>query len=424
MHCFGLRRIGTLRPFLVAILFGCASIVCPSVSQAATPFFDMEEVVSGGSNFDGIFTCGLNSSGGIKCWGVNDSGQLGDSSLTASTVPVTVTGLASGALQVAAGRAHACAVVSGGAVKCWGKNTYGQLGDNSTTTRNSPVDVSGLSSGVSRVFAGSEHSCALKTNGALVCWGRNQTSQLSGTGASTCAGENCSLVPLTVYGSGVLDAAAGSYHTCAVVTGGAATCWGNNYYGQLGNNSTSDSASPVSVTGLSSGVTQITAGNVHSCALNSDGEVLCWGANGAYELGYESVSVCDGGMIDCSKVPDYVTESGGSNVSSIAQISTSPLGSHNCAVTLTGGARCWGSNINQELGNTASDDCLAGVNNCSKSPITVHDNGSGIVHISAGDDYSCAVTSSGSIRCWETATIFRLIRSVSMITFRFPATLL
>jgi alpha-tubulin suppressor-like RCC1 family protein len=152
-----------------------------------------------------------------------------------------VWGLTSGVANVAAGDNHTCAVVNGG-LKCWGDNETGQLGDNTTAIRHSPVQVAGLTSGVTAVTAGTLFTCAL-VNGGVQCWGRNNWGQLGDNLA-----EASSLVPVQVVGltSGVTAVAAGFGDACALVNGGV-QCWGYNNDGELGDNSTIESHVPVQV---------------------------------------------------------------------------------------------------------------------------------------------------------------------------------
>lgn len=224
--------------------------------------------------------CALGTDGGVRCWGLNASGQLGSGSTTISSLPLAVTGLSSGVGAIAAGGFHTCALLSNGEVRCWGLGENGQLGNGAAADSSVPVEVSGLSNGAAAVAAGAYHSCALATQGGVECWGFNESGQL-GNGTTS-----DSSVPVPVTGLASVEAvAAGDYHTCALGSDGGVVCWGSNDSGQLGEGTTSNSSIPVPVTGLASGVEAIAAGRFHTCAVVTGGAVLCWGNNFAGQLG-------------------------------------------------------------------------------------------------------------------------------------------
>ena len=226
----------------------------------------------------GFHTCAVTSGGGVKCWGDNVAGELGNGTTTDSSVPVDVSGLSSGVVATAGGIFHSCALTNGGAAKCWGRNNTGELGNGTTTSSSIPVDVSGLSSGVTAIAGGIDHTCAVTSGGRVKCWGV-QPGSTSETTYST--------IPVDVSGlsSGVTAITAGWFYSCAVSSGGAAKCWGINIFGELGNGTTGNSLVPVDVSGLSSGVTAITARFGHTCALMSTGGAKCWGLNDSGQLG-------------------------------------------------------------------------------------------------------------------------------------------
>ena len=319
-------------------------------------------------------TC-VTSSGAVKCWGDNYYGQLGDGTNNTSNVPVNVSGLSSGASEISAGGWHTCALTDSGAVKCWGDNGDGQLGDGTTTNRNVPIAVSGLSSGIIAIAGGGDHTCALASSGAVKCWGDNEYGQL---GDGTTVNRN---VPVNVSGlsSGIIAIAGGGAHTCALASSGAVKCWGDNEYGQLGDGTNNDSNISVNVSGLSSGIIAIAAGGEHTCALTSSGALKCWGANGDGQLGNGRSNV----PVDVSGLSSGI-------------IAISAGGVHTCALTYSGAVKCWGFNWYGQLG-----DGTGGYwRNDSNVPVAVSGLSSGISAISAGWYHTCALTDSGAVGCW------------------------
>lgn len=276
-------------------------------------------------------TCAVTTQGSVKCWGSNHDGQLGDGTTVDRVAPITVSGLATGMRAVVAGEQHTCGLTVAGGVQCWGSNHKGQLGDGTTDNKNSPVDVPGLTAGVSTLAAGSQHTCAVTIAGEVKCWGDNQDGQL---GDGTAIGKS---TPVEVAGlTNVVRAiAAGASHTCVLTVTGGVKCWGSNHHGQLGDGSVNARVTPLDVAGLTSNISAIAAGKQHSCALDTSGTVRCWGDNRHREVGDESES---------EKVrPVEMTE-----LKNTAR-AIAAGGQHTCALTLDR-VRCWGSNEYGQVG--------------------------------------------------------------------------
>src|SRR5436190_1932817 len=237
----------------------------------------------------GFHACMRLPDGTVQCWGRDTFGQLGngDGNLADSSVPVAVRGLTT-ATRVVTGDSHTCALLGDGTVQCWGVGDSGQRGDGTFNNISTvPVAVVGLSNAVA-VAARGYHSCALLGDGTVRCWGRNADGQLGdGTVADPATGPPGSSTPVQVSGiTGAAAVIAGGYHTCALFADGTAQCWGRNDDGQLGDGTFTRSSTPVRVGGLT-GAAAVTGGFYHTCALLGAGTVKCWGAvgNGFGQLG-------------------------------------------------------------------------------------------------------------------------------------------
>jgi len=240
----------------------------------------MEGITDAVSVSSGAYhSCALKADGSVWCWGENSSGQLGNGTTTSSIItPVLVSGLTQ-ATGITAGWYHSCAVLQGGALYCWGKNDYRQLGDGSTINRSLPVAVTGLSA-VSEAAPGRYFTCAIRTDGTVWCWGANWRGQL-GNGTTTSSG-----TPVQAGGiSSAISLSAGESHACAVLANGTVRCWGDNGEGCLGIGTVDGIVeNPTAVTNLS-GARRVTAGSSHTCALLTTGRARCWGSNYWGQLG-------------------------------------------------------------------------------------------------------------------------------------------
>lgn len=225
-------------------------------------------------------SCALFTDGHVACSGLNSSGQLGDGTKTDASVPVTVSGLA-GVQQIAAGANFTCALLADQTVSCWGINAAGDFCSGAQDVQAKPVSVAGVSNAV-KITAGSAHACALLASGSVTCWGSNDRGQLTAPSPASSPCVAYAHGPITAPSlNGVVDVSAGDGHTCALLATGTAVCWGYNKYGQLGDGTTNDHATPQAVPGLS-GIAQLVAGYMDTCAIVADGALECWGAVNPY----------------------------------------------------------------------------------------------------------------------------------------------
>ncbi|MBN1439616.1 MAG: PD40 domain-containing protein [Anaerolineales bacterium] len=322
-------------------------------------------VAAGGSH-----TCAITKRNGLSCWGNNEHGQLGDGTVTDSSRPVEVAGLSGGVKAVALGWGHTCAVTLKGAVKCWGYNKNGELGNGLTADSATPVDVESLGSGVTAIAAGDDHTCAVTGGGGVKCWGYNAYGQLGdGTTESRA-------FPVDVAGvtGGATAVAAGWGHTCLLTIRGGVMCWGNNEGGQLGNGRPEPMRFKIAdVSGLTAGVSAIAAHGGHTCAMTAEGGLKCWGYNKYGQLG--------DGTSENRNLPAAVNR--------IGQVVAVALGSNHTCALARDIAACWGDNFTGQLGD--------GTQTTHPEPVPVAED---LIAIAAGGAHTCAVTAGGGVRCW------------------------
>jgi alpha-tubulin suppressor-like RCC1 family protein len=359
-------------------------------------------------------TCALTNLGTVRCWGAASYGRLGypgngtnigDDETPKSAGEVNVGGTVT---QVVAGELHTCALLSTGGVRCWGSGTQGQLGYGNTRTvgdDETPASAGDVPLGAKAtvIAAGQYHSCALLQTGAVRCWGLGTAGRL-GYGNTNTIGDNeapssAGDVPL---GGAALAITAGREHTCALLSGGKVRCWGNGVNGQLGYGVVSksivgDDEAPSSAgdVPLGGAAIAIVAGGSRSCAIVSGGKVRCWGSGAFGGLGYGNTR-----SIGDDEPP---STAGDVNVGgSVVQLA---LGSsHSCARLDSGSVRCWGYGANGALGYASTFNVGDATTPTSAGDLQL---GGSALQVSAGQNHSCAVLSSG-VKCWGLGALGRL----------------
>ena len=363
--------------------------------------------------------CAVLSSGGVKCWGDNSTGELGSGDNdtgpqtcylgACSTTALTVTGI-SNAKSLTPDFGGFCAVLKSGGVDCWGDNSADDLGDGSDTAPDCsgscsdvPVAVTGMTDAASLASAGDGY-CAVLTSGGVDCWGDNSEGEL-GTGSDTgpnCSGY-CSNVP--VAATGITDAASLASDEdgyCAVLTSGGVDCWGDNSEGELGagiDNTGPDtcgdfgcSTTPVAATGITDAASIDSATNGY-CAVLTSGGIDCWGINNLGQLGDGSDTGlnCSGGCSDAPVAVSGITDA----------VSVTNDGYAYCSSQTGGHVDCWGDNEDGSLGvgaGQAPDSCID-THDCSTVPLITAFND--VASFSNNEwDSICGVLASGHLDCW------------------------
>jgi alpha-tubulin suppressor-like RCC1 family protein/signal transduction histidine kinase len=345
-------------------------------------------------------TCGIYE--GISyCWGNNTYGQIGDSTINASTSPVQVVmdGALSGKIlqSVSVGTSFSCALATDGTVACWGRNDAGQLGNGTLVNSRVPVAIksSGALAGKSIISltAGGSNACVVASDNRAYCWGENASGQL-GNNTTTQSSE---AVPVTVTGaiSGktIVSVSTSSSFSCAVSSEGIAYCWGSNSLGQLGNNDMGvNSLVPVQVdmTGVIAGksISTLSIGSNFACVTTNDTRAACWGRNLYGQLG-------NGNKMD-APAPVLVNNTGALENEKIRSINAGS--SMSCAVTISFKATCWGLNTNGQLGDGTTSNSIVPVNVSTESVLS----GKKITSVSSKGAYTCATSYDGRSYCWGT----------------------
>jgi len=343
---------------------GCTDSDVKTASYTATGAFTNSAVAGGGNH-----SLVLKTDGTVWSFGLNSNGQLGDTTTTTRKTPVQVAGL-TGVTAIAAGFAHSVALKSDGTVVAWGANSDGQLGDGSTTQRTSPTAVPGLT-GVVAIATGANHTLALKSDGSVVAWGDNSHGQI-GDSTNT---DRTSPVAVSSLSSGVTAIGAGFYHTLAVKSDGSVVAWGENGNGQIGDGSQTARWVPTAVASLS-GVVEVAGGGFHSLARKSDGTLVGWGLNNFGQLG-------DG--TNTQQLTPVAT----SSLTSVASVRGGQY--HSLALKTDGTTWSWGNGSSGQLGD--------GTTAARSTPSQIAGLPT-IAAIDAGDNHGLAVGADKSVWAW------------------------
>ena len=381
----------------------------------------------------GFHTCAIREDGSLICWGSDQYGQLGnggngywDNSPGDQATPPLESALDLGpnrtALEVSAGADHTCVILDNGDIKCWGSNQYGQLGNGQTSYEYSiPSSVVDLGDGRTAVSLGkggtSYHACAILDNGDLKCWGRDDYGQIGDGGTVSqqypynygdYLSEPSDPIDLGT-GRTAVAVALGAYFTCAILDNGSVKCWGQDFYGQLGDGGTSTHmGSPVSVDlGPGRTAVAITASREHACAILDTGDVKCWGANGKGQLG---LGVAEPHHPSITYAPSHTILLGTGRTA----VSIAASGEATCAILDDASMRCWGSFKHGNLGvevfrvDVFWNNIPHNIDGGSQWPILVDDDTRW--RLPTGDDWGFI---EGRPNAWDTSALPLPTRSVS-----------
>ena len=359
----------------MAAIVGVGAVASAPTALAAT---SQATTIAAGSSHSCVVRGGQ-----AYCWGDNSAGELGNNTTTSSGTPLAVYtgGALSGVTltQIAAGTTFTCALATTGAAYCWGIGTSGQLGNGTTVSSSTPVPVSGALS-LTQITVGGATACGLTSAGAAYCWGAGGSGQL-GNGTMTAA----QTTPVAVSGSLTFASVdAGGSTTCGATSAGAAYCWGAGGNGQLGNGTTTSAqTTPTAVSGSLS-LAQVSVGSTSACAITAAGAAYCWGAGGSGQLGNGTTTATQ------------LTPTAVSGSLALAQITAGTADA--CGLTSAGAAYCWGADANGQLGNGPPN-----TNQSTPTALTTAGTplaGIALGQIVTGAGFACALGSAGNAYCW------------------------
>lgn len=335
--------------------------------------------ISLSNNKNTSYACALLKNGRLKCWGDNSSGQLGDGTLQDRSIPQNVVALDEIVTAVSAGTNHTCALLSNGVVKCWGSNYSGQLGQKNISLSAVPIEVTGLNEEAKAITVGSNHSCALLRSGQIKCWGANNKGQLGNGTISSYQNDLNDLVVVVGLAGEVKNLVSGENHTCVILNNGQMQCWGSNEDGQAGivHNSSglpNTQPTPAIVQNLPGKVMFANAGMAHSCAVIEDGSIYCWGTNSYGQLGIGKINQTLG-----SPKPVALP---------FAAADLALGNDHTCALSADKTVWCWGNNVNGQAGeNLRLNHASATLPSAAK-------------YIASSRSHTCVIVQQDDVYCW------------------------
>jgi alpha-tubulin suppressor-like RCC1 family protein len=387
------------------------------------------------------FNCAILFDGSLKCWGLNNFGQLGlgdtnnrgdDPNEMGDNLPTVDLGTGRTAVGIYCGQSHACAILDDGSLKCWGRNNFGQLGLGDTNNRgddpnemgdNLPTVDLGTGRTATRISLGMHHACAILDDGSFKCWGWNGSGQLAlgdKRNRGDDANEMGNYLPTISLGNNLYPIAvsSGSSHSCAFLghviyeNTRILKCWGDNRDGQLGlgdsiarGNDPNEMGDNLPTVEIGFPVTAVSAGGYHTCAITNYDVVKCWGDNAEGQLGYEDTTDRGNKANQMGSLP---------NVKLGSQVTVISLGSqHACATLYDGSVKCWGFNGHGELGLGDTENRGDSRYSCTgvwcgntetkmgqNLPAVNLGTGRAATQISVGQSHTCALLDDGSVKCW------------------------